>query len=168
MELSNLLPERLRNTQLGVASAIVVAMILTSASIFATGPDSAPAVTPEKAWPVSIVHAELGQIAPGFSAFGRVESQRIAQLRTDLMARIEQVLVREGEWKQGRRWYASTDVRLSWRSPSAAQNCSTARPSSRPPAPVCVPRKQAPPTTPLVMNWPTRNSNGTRISCRNG
>ncbi|MEM7002982.1 MAG: HlyD family efflux transporter periplasmic adaptor subunit [Pseudomonadota bacterium] len=98
MKISTLLPERLRHSQLGVASMIVVAMVLTSASIFATGPNSAPTVTPEKAWPVSIVRAEPGHIAPGFSAFGRVESQRIAQLRTDLMARIEHVLVREGEW----------------------------------------------------------------------
>ena len=81
-----------------VTSGIVGAALLMSASIFATGPSAEPTIIEEKAWPVSVVYAEPQTMKPAFKAYGKVESNRIARIRSDLVLRIDNVLVREGDW----------------------------------------------------------------------
>lgn len=95
---NSLLSEQRNNKQLLVILGIITVALLTSASIFATGPNALPQENAEKAWPVSVVPAIPGTMRPSFAAFGKVESQRIARLRSDLVARVETVYVREGEW----------------------------------------------------------------------
>lgn len=87
-----------RRKQVLLGASIIGGAILTSASIFATGPNAAPAPHEEKAWPVSVTSAQPATIKPSFSAFGRLESNRIARLRSDLIARIEHIAVQEGDW----------------------------------------------------------------------
>ena len=89
-----------RRRQLLTSAAILGAAVLTSASIFATGPSASPAAHVEKAWPVSVTQAQPQTLQPSFSAFGRFESNRTATLRTDLIARITQVHVKEGDWAE--------------------------------------------------------------------
>jgi multidrug efflux pump subunit AcrA (membrane-fusion protein) len=76
----------------------IVAALLASASIFATGPDPKPAKRTEKAWPVSVLEVTPGAVQPTFTAYGRVESSNVTHLRTDLVAEVETVSVREGDW----------------------------------------------------------------------
>ncbi len=98
----NFLPRKLKQKQLFVALGILAGAVLTSVSIFATGPNAEPTAPVEKAWPVSVTPAEPQTLKPSFSAFGRLESNRVAHLRSDLIARIEHVAVQEGDWvKQG-------------------------------------------------------------------
>lgn len=92
------LPERLRTRQSAVVSGLLGGTALILVSIFATGPSAAPNPIQERAWPVSITLATPSAMAPTFSAFGRLESPRIAHLRSDLIARVRKVNVREGEW----------------------------------------------------------------------
>ncbi len=87
-----------KRRQLATSGAIIGIALLTSASIFATGPSAAPAEHVEKAWPVSVMQATPATLQPTFSAFGKLESNRVAHLRSDLIARVEQVNVREGDW----------------------------------------------------------------------
>ncbi|XOV84669.1 MAG: efflux RND transporter periplasmic adaptor subunit [bacterium] len=84
--------------QLFIALGILAFAVLTSASIFATGPNAEPDKPIEKAWPVSVTPAQPQTLKPSFSAFGRLESNRIAHLRSDLVARIDHVAVQEGDW----------------------------------------------------------------------
>jgi len=88
-------PKRRRIAAYG---GIVSIALLASASLFATGPNADPAAPVERAWPVSVTKAQPQSLHPNFSAFGRLESNRIAQLRSDLVARVEDVLVKEGDW----------------------------------------------------------------------
>ncbi|MEM7099194.1 MAG: HlyD family efflux transporter periplasmic adaptor subunit [Pseudomonadota bacterium] len=81
-----------------ISAGIVGVAVLTSASIFATGPDAAPAAHVEKAWPVSVTQAEMTSIAPNVSVYGKLEANRLANLRSDIVARIQEVSVNEGEW----------------------------------------------------------------------
>lgn len=78
--------------------AILAGAALTSASIFATGPTAEPEVPGEKAWPVSVIEALPEARSPSFTAFGRVESNRVARIKTDLVAEVHAVHVREGDW----------------------------------------------------------------------
>jgi multidrug efflux pump subunit AcrA (membrane-fusion protein) len=87
-----------KRRQLAISGAIIGAALLTSASIFATGPDASPTAPAEKAWPVSVTQALPQTLRPNFSAFGRLESSRVARLRSDLIAPILTVLAREGDW----------------------------------------------------------------------
>ncbi len=87
-----------KRKQVLLGASIIGGAILTSASIFATGPNAAPAEHEEKSWPVSVTSAQPATIKPSFSAFGRLESSRVARLRSDLIARIEHVAVQEGDW----------------------------------------------------------------------
>ncbi len=84
---------------------------LMSASIFATGPEAEPEVRSEKAWPVSVVAIEPGTLSPTFSAYGRVESSHVAHLRTDLIARVAAVHVKEGDWVYSGQALVSLDAR---------------------------------------------------------
>ncbi|MCR9260575.1 MAG: biotin/lipoyl-binding protein [Pseudomonadaceae bacterium] len=94
----NFLPRKPKQKQLLIALGILAGAVLTSVSIFATGPNAEPVAPVEKAWPVSVTPAEPQTLKPSFSAFGRLESNRIAHLRSDLVARIEHVAVQEGDW----------------------------------------------------------------------
>ncbi len=87
-----------RRRQVAVSAGIIGVAALTSASIFATGPTANPAAHVEKAWPVSVMPVVPQRLQPTFSAFGKLESNRVAHLRSDLVARIETVNVREGDW----------------------------------------------------------------------
>ncbi len=89
---------RISKRQLTVSGGIVGAAVLTSVSIFATGPSAAPMPNVEKSWPVSVTAAAPATLTPTFTAFGKLESGRVARLRSDLIAPIEAVLVREGAW----------------------------------------------------------------------
>jgi multidrug efflux pump subunit AcrA (membrane-fusion protein) len=76
----------------------IATALLASVSIFATGPNPVPAERVEKAWPVSVVEVAPTTLQPTFTAYGRVESSRVAHLRTDLNAEVAEVHVREGDW----------------------------------------------------------------------
>jgi len=76
----------------------ILAAVLASASIFATGPSPQPAARSEKAWPVSVLEVTPRPVQPTFTAYGRVESSNVTHLRTDLVAEVESVNVREGDW----------------------------------------------------------------------
>lgn len=87
-----------RGRRLVAGTGFLLAALLASVSIFATGPHSQPAKRTEKAWPVSIVQVVPGRIQPSFTAYGRVESSNVTHLRTDLVAAVASVNVREGDW----------------------------------------------------------------------
>ncbi|HKI74389.1 MAG TPA: hypothetical protein VJ998_07095, partial [Pseudomonadales bacterium] len=81
---------------LGVS--IVGVSIVLAALIIVTGPRSTPKPLKEKAWPVSIVKADPGAIAPTLSVYGKVESRHMAILKTSVSAPVESVLTPEGTW----------------------------------------------------------------------
>ena len=87
-----------RRRQLAISAGIIGAALLTSASIFATGPNASPAEHVEKAWPVSVTTVQPQWLHPNFSAFGRLESNQVASLRSRLVVQINAVLVKEGDW----------------------------------------------------------------------
>ena len=72
--------------------------ILVSALLFATGPNPKPIERTEKAWPVSTVKVSPDALSPSYRTYGRVESAEIANLSADVVARVEAVLVQEGQW----------------------------------------------------------------------
>ncbi len=99
----NFLPSRLwptspRGRRAAAGAAILAGATLTSVSIFATGPAPKPEPVTEKAWPVSVVEAEPKTQSPSFTAYGKVESSRVAHITTDLVAEVKAVHVREGDW----------------------------------------------------------------------
>ena len=87
-----------KRVTMGIVFLAIAALM--SASIFATGPESAPEPRREKAWPVSLMTVTPAVANPVFRVYGRVESSRIAHLRTDLVAEVAEVHVREGDWVQ--------------------------------------------------------------------
>ena len=89
-----------RRKQLTLSGGIIGVAILASVSIFATGPAALPTEHQEKAWPVSVSLAQPATLRPSLSAFGRLEAHRTAHIRSDLVARVDEVFVREGEWAQ--------------------------------------------------------------------
>ncbi|TNF87200.1 MAG: biotin/lipoyl-binding protein [Gammaproteobacteria bacterium] len=84
--------------RVAVAVSFLAAATLASLSIFATGPTAAPDVTAEKSWPVSVVAVRPESLSPTFRGYGRVESSHVAKIRTDLIAEVAEVLVKEGDW----------------------------------------------------------------------
>ena len=76
---------------LAVGLALVIALI-------ATGPKGTPAERIEKTWPVSTMIVEPRALSPTITAFGRVEANHIAKLRTTISAPVKEVLVKEGQW----------------------------------------------------------------------
>jgi multidrug efflux pump subunit AcrA (membrane-fusion protein) len=91
-------PTSPRGRRAAAAAAMLAGATLTSVSIFATGPAPEPQVREEKSWPVSVVEVEPQPHSPTFTAYGRMESSRITNLRTDLVAEVAAVHVREGDW----------------------------------------------------------------------
>jgi HlyD family secretion protein len=90
-------PATPRGRRFAAGAAIVGGAVLASASLFATGPAPEPAQHRERAWPVSVVEVEPALLQPAFTGFGRIESTRTATLRTDLVAEVRHVRVREGD-----------------------------------------------------------------------
>jgi multidrug efflux pump subunit AcrA (membrane-fusion protein) len=91
-------PSSPRGRRAAVAVATLAVAVLTSVSIFATGPNPEVQVRVEKSWPVSVIEVEPQPHSPTFTAYGRMESSRVANLRTDLIAEVAAVHVREGDW----------------------------------------------------------------------
>jgi len=87
-----------RRKRFMAGSAILLTAILASFSIFATAPAPVIQETLEKAWPVSTLQVVPEELAPVFNTFGRVESNNIAELRTDVIAEVAAIYVREGQW----------------------------------------------------------------------
>ena len=96
--LRRLWPTSPRNRRLAAGAAMLTGAALTSVSIFATGPTAVPEPRTEKAWPVAVMPAMPERRSPSFTAYGRVESSRVAELATDLVAEVAEVRVREGDW----------------------------------------------------------------------
>ncbi|MFK7914028.1 MAG: efflux RND transporter periplasmic adaptor subunit [Pseudomonadales bacterium] len=76
---------------------ILTVAVAVSAVIFATGPSAEPEAVSEKVWPVSTVVAEPQDLAPSFSAYGKVEARNLASLSADLFAVIKAIHVKEGD-----------------------------------------------------------------------
>ncbi len=87
-----------RRRRFAAGTGFILIALLASVSIFATGPNPAPAVRTEKAWPVSVIEVTPAAIQPSFTAFGRVESSNVTHLKTDLNAQVADIHVREGDW----------------------------------------------------------------------
>ena len=74
---------RTPRTRRAMSGGIFLAVAaLMSASIFATGPEATPEPRREKAWPVSLMTVQPAAAKPSLRVYGRVESSRIAHLRT--------------------------------------------------------------------------------------
>lgn len=87
-----------RRRRFAAGAGFILVALLASVSIFATGPNPAPALRTEKAWPVSVIEVSPTSIHPSFTAYGRVESSNVTHLKTDLNAQIADIHVREGDW----------------------------------------------------------------------
>ncbi|MEJ2130804.1 MAG: biotin/lipoyl-binding protein [Gammaproteobacteria bacterium] len=86
----------LRRAGLGVA--ILAVGLFLAIVLIVTGPKGTPAERVERAWPVSTVVVEPRALSPTIMAFGRVEANHVAKLRTTVSAPVERVLVKEGQW----------------------------------------------------------------------
>jgi multidrug efflux pump subunit AcrA (membrane-fusion protein) len=80
-------------THLGVAAGT----LLLAGLLMATGPEAIPEETTEKAWPITVIEANPAWMQPAFTAFGRFEARREATLSSDLLVRIAEVVVSEGD-----------------------------------------------------------------------
>lgn len=76
---------------------IVGATALVTVILIATGPNAIPEEAAEKAWPITVMDVKPAYLRPSFSVFGRYEANQRAALSSDLMVRVGQVLVREGD-----------------------------------------------------------------------
>ncbi len=97
-KIANTMPRSPAARRAVLAGGVLGASALLSVSIFATGPTAAPEVQPEKIWPVSVTTVTPGELAPGFVAYGRVESAQVAHLQSNLNGEVAAVRVREGQW----------------------------------------------------------------------
>ena len=89
---------RPKRKQFAVTLGIISVAAFASLSIFATGPNAEPEANVEKAWPVSTMAVKKDNLAPSFSAFGRLEATQTANIRSDVVSRIVAVHVKEGDW----------------------------------------------------------------------
>lgn len=81
-----------------IGPAILLGALVLAMLIVVTGPSSVPEVREEKAWPVSVITASPATLSPTLVAFGRVESQQVANLKTSVSAPVDAVLTPEGTW----------------------------------------------------------------------
>ncbi len=86
----------IRRAGIGVGMLAIAAAV--SSLIVATGPDGDAEPQVEKAWPITVLQANPGELQPMFATYGRVEARTEAKLRTDIQVEVEQVHVRPGEW----------------------------------------------------------------------
>jgi HlyD family secretion protein len=96
--LTRYLPTAEQRKRAAIAGGFIVAAALASASIFATGPSAVAELRTEKSWPVSVLDVSPQALRPTFTGYGRVESSNVANIRTDLIAEVTDVLVKEGDW----------------------------------------------------------------------
>jgi multidrug efflux pump subunit AcrA (membrane-fusion protein) len=87
-----------RRKRVAACISILLSAALISFSIFATAPEAVTQVSREKAWPVSILSIKPSDLAPLISTYGKIEANNIAMLRTDVVAEIVAVKVKEGQW----------------------------------------------------------------------
>lgn len=76
--------------------AILGLGLLLATAVIMTGPEAEPTTAAEKAWPVSVTVVEPRSLSPSLMAFGRVESRRVANLKTSVGAVVAEVLTPEG------------------------------------------------------------------------
>jgi multidrug efflux pump subunit AcrA (membrane-fusion protein) len=93
-------PKSARARRALAAAAMLGGAALTSVSILATSQSAEVPPRVERSWPVSVIEVEPQPYSPTFTAYGRMESSRTANLRTDLIAEVTAVLVSEGDWVQ--------------------------------------------------------------------
>ncbi len=102
LQVRKLIMKRLLNTprkqRFMAGVGFLTIAVLASFSIFATVPEPVIPEHLEKAWPVSVMEIAPERLAPIFSTFGKVESNNIAELRTNVIAEVTHVYVREGQW----------------------------------------------------------------------
>jgi len=84
-------------TKYRTALYILVGTLLLTAFLFATGPNAIPEKATEKAWPITVIDVEPAYLRPSFSVYGRYQANQRAALSSDLLVRIGEVLVREGD-----------------------------------------------------------------------
>jgi multidrug efflux pump subunit AcrA (membrane-fusion protein) len=83
-----------KNRSLAVVAIVGLAATTT---LMATAPQHDANAVDEKAWPVTTMTLEAGQLSPELRLFGRVETPRHAQLTAAVTATVNVVNVREGE-----------------------------------------------------------------------
>lgn len=71
--------------------------LLIAGALYATGPQAIPEAMSEKAWPVTVIEAQPSWLQPAFTAFGRFEARSQSTLSSDLVARVAEVAVSEGD-----------------------------------------------------------------------
>jgi multidrug efflux pump subunit AcrA (membrane-fusion protein) len=109
----NFIKKSLRNSRYFVPRVTVLVTLVITALLFVTGPSASPSAKQEKAWPVSTISAEPTIMRPNFSAFGRLQSSQVANISSDLVAKIKQVLVKEGDWVEAGDLLVQLDERES-------------------------------------------------------
>ena len=97
-KLASFKPKTMRGKRITSAAGVLSVAVLLSFSLFATAPDPVPEELTEKAWPISSISIKPEQLAPAFSAYGKVESNNIAVIQSDSMETIARVNVREGQY----------------------------------------------------------------------
>ena len=95
---SSLRSSAVRRAGIGGATLLIAGTL--GALIMATGPDGSAQPQTEKAWPVTVMHANPSELHPMFATYGRIEARTQAKLRTDIQAEVEQVFVQEGDWAE--------------------------------------------------------------------
>ncbi|MEZ5598457.1 MAG: biotin/lipoyl-binding protein [Pseudomonadales bacterium] len=86
---------KLRNKR--VVLITLGATVVMSALLVATAPHAAPEQPVEKAWPVTVMTVSPAAMQPSFTSFGRYETNRTAELSSDLPVRVAEVPVQEGQ-----------------------------------------------------------------------
>ncbi|MEM9623556.1 MAG: biotin/lipoyl-binding protein [Pseudomonadota bacterium] len=110
-------PESIKYRQVLIGGAVIAVAALASLSILATGPAATPSTPVEKAWPVSVITSIPASLQPDFSAYGKVESSQVAALRSELIAQVRRVHVKEGDWVEAGQLLLELDdreARLEW------------------------------------------------------
>ncbi len=77
--------------------AVGAGTAMVAGLLFATGPDAVPEATTEKAWTITVVAASPAWMQPAFATYGRFEARRLSTLTSDLIVRIAEVDVNEGD-----------------------------------------------------------------------
>lgn len=75
---------------------ILLSFFALSFVVFATGPENTPLPRIEKAWPVSVMVAKPGTLAPNLLVFGKVQTKQMANIKTTITAPVAHLYHREG------------------------------------------------------------------------
>jgi len=90
---------------------IITVGLSITAGIIATAPANEPEAKAEKAWPVTTLVAQPGQISPTLLLFGKVETPTSTRLTAAVSAEVMQVPVREGQFVQSGQVLIALDQR---------------------------------------------------------